>query len=101
MDGNISRRFNAELDLVAVDCDHDNANIVADHNRLVDLSAQNKHGALLAIRMALWPHLVGVRSLLLDGSLAVYCVVAAVAVPVPPADSADFRGIGPEVSSMI
>jgi hypothetical protein len=41
MHGNLSRRFDTDLDLVAVHGHYDDPDVVADHDRLVEFAAEN------------------------------------------------------------
>ena len=46
VDRGIPRRFDSQPDLVAPDLDNGDGNIVVDHNALVFLAAEYKHGCL-------------------------------------------------------
>jgi hypothetical protein len=47
MNGNVPGRVDSELHLVAIDSYNENTNVIADHNRLIRLTAKHEHGALL------------------------------------------------------
>ena len=48
--GDVARRLNAQLHLVAFDSDDDNPNVATDHNRLIGFAAEHEHVRLLGGR---------------------------------------------------